>query len=73
MGQSLHYAVPGQGASMDEAGEHLRQAIETALATADAAALAELIEDHDDPGLIGEVQAGVLEVQVEDVAADLVG
>jgi predicted RNase H-like HicB family nuclease len=66
-------AAAGQGASMEAAGEDLRQAIETALAAAEAAALVELIEDHDERGPIGEVRAGVLDIQLEDVAADAVG
>jgi predicted RNase H-like HicB family nuclease len=66
-------AAAGQGASMEAAGEDLRQAIETALAAVEAAALVELTEDHDERGSIGEVQAGVLDIELEDVAAGAVG
>jgi hypothetical protein len=48
-------------------------AVESALAAAEATALVELIEDHDERGPISEVRAGVLGIQLEDVAADVVG
>lgn len=66
-------AAAGQGANIDEAGDDLRQAIEAALAEAEEAECSELLEDHDERGPIVQVEAGVLEVRLEDARAEVLG
>lgn len=66
-------AAAGQGASKEEAGEDLRQAIEAALADAEAAERSELLEDHDERGPIVQVEAGLLEVCLEEARANIAG